>query len=216
MENVLENYRRIADSLDFRRENIVRVEQRHTDKIIAVNEEMLTASRDIIRLSDEADALVTDIKGVVLSVRTADCVPILMHDPENRAIAAIHAGWRGTFAQIAPKTIRRMTALYGTNPANLQVAIGPAIGRCCYEVSHEIFEDFLAKHGNKIKDFFTFPSNGKPKCDLKAMNAAFIAETGVLNISTSPLCTRCNPRLFFSHRRSNEKRGTMSAFIGLR
>jgi hypothetical protein len=214
--NTVENCRIIASSQGFRPEDIISVRQRHTDRIITVDDS-IAGKYPRYTFHEEADALITDMTGVLLSVRTADCVPVLLYDGKSKAIGAVHSGWRGTFARIGAKTVRRMTEQYGTNPANLQAAIGPAIGVCCYEVGDEVCEQFRAEHGDSIGKYFPAEPGKKPYCDLKAMNKAFLMEVGIPgdNIQVSDLCTMCNPGLFYSHRRSGTKRGTMAAFIGM-
>lgn len=214
--NVAENYKIIASSQGFSAGDVMSVLQKHTDKTIVVDKS-LAESRPHGQLG-EADALVTNIKGVMLSVRTADCVPILLYDSVNGAIGAVHAGWRGTFAQIGAKAVKQMSELYGTNPSDVKAAIGAAIGACCYEVSMEFYEQFSCKYGKEIDEFFHHKPNAKPHCNLNAMNKSFLVKAGVpaQNIGVSDLCTNCNPHLFYSHRRSGENRGTMAAFIGMR
>ena len=216
-EDAAENYRIIASSQGFGVEDVIGVQQYHTDTIITVDEKTVLENRTFYCLDEKADALVTNVKGVLLSVRTADCVPILLYDGRNGAVGAVHAGWRGTFEQIATKTIKRMTERYGTNAADIQAAIGPAIGACCYEVGMDFYEQFHKQYGEDINDFFTVTLRNA-YCDLKAMNIAFLMEAGVpeSNIDVSELCTMCNPELFFSHRRSDTKRGAMAAFIGMK
>ena len=216
-DNVAENYRIIASSQGFRAEDVICVRQEHTDRIIAVDR-ALAEDRPPFILDETADALVTNINGVLLSVRTADCVPILLYDGAVRAIGAAHSGWRGTFMQIAAKTTRRMADLYGANPADVRASIGPAIGVCCYEVDFGFYEQFRKEYGASIEAFFQIRPGKKPFCDLSAMNKSFLIEAGVpeKNICVSELCTMCNPKLFYSHRRSGFHRGTMAAFIGMR
>jgi len=205
--NIVENYRIITSSLGFRAEDVVSLDQKHTDRIIAVDGP----------ISEEADALVTNKKGLLLSVRTADCVPILLYDRVNSAVAAIHSGWRGSYKQIGIKTVNRMTELFGTAPSDIQAAIGPAIGVCCYEVDTDFHERFINEHGKRVEVFFRCEPTGKTYCNLSAMNKAFLMEAGIpeMNIDVSQLCTMCNPKLFYSHRRSGFKRGSMAAFIGM-
>ena len=228
-ENIVENYHIIASALGYKTDNIMAVQQIHTDNIIAIDKKMLEDCATIQNnqkphqpptphILGEADALITNQKGFLLSVRTADCVPILLYDKTNRVIGAVHAGWRGTFMQIASKTIKRMGELYGSNPSDIQVTIGPTIGLCCYEVDEKFHEKFCHEYGEKINNHFRLQPNEKPYCDLKAMNKAFLCEAGIpeINIEISDLCTMCHPELFYSHRLSGEKRGTMAAFIGLK
>ena len=214
--NVAENFRIVAASQGFNPEDVMCVRQKHTDKIITVDK-ALAESRPNYKL-EEADALVTNIKGVLLTVRVADCVPILLYDGVNGAIGAVHAGWRGTFMQIGPKAVRQMCKLYGTNHVDVQAAIGAAIGVCCYEVGMDFYEQFRGEYGEAIDEFFRHKHGGKPYCNLAAMNKSFLAAAGIpeKNITVSGLCTNCNPGLFYSHRRSGGKRGTMAGFIGMR
>ena len=214
--NVAENHRIIAASQGFNADDIMSLSQIHSDKIIAVDKAIVD-SRPYNSLG-EADALVTNIKGILLSVRVADCVPILLYDHANEAIGAVHAGWRSTFMQIGAKTIARMRELYGTNPANIKAAIGPSIKGCCFEVGTDFYEQFCAEYGKIIDKFFHAKPGEKPYCHLDAMNKSFLVEAGVPapNIDTSDLCTQCNPQLFYSHRRSGEKRGAMAGFIGMK
>jgi len=214
--NIAENYRIIATSQGFSSDDIMSLWQRHTDKIVVVDK-TIADSRPHDKLG-EADALITNIKGVLLAVCIADCVPILLYDNANGAVGAIHAGWRGTFAQIGAKTVKLMHKQYGTNPADIQAAIGAAIGVCCFEVGVDLHAQFRMEYGESIDEFFNFNHGAKPHCDLTAMNKSFLIKAGVpaQNIDMSELCTMCNPKLFYSHRRSGEKRGTMAAFIGMK
>ena len=217
-EHTAENYKIVASSQGFSVADVIGLQQRHTDIVIAIDEEKLLEDTVFYRINEEADALVTNVKGVLLSISIADCVPILLYDDKHKAIGAAHAGWRGTFSQIGAKTVRKMVELYGADPADIQVAIGPAVGLCCYEVGYDFYYQFIEAYGEKIDAFFSAQLGKVPHCDLKAMNKSFLMEAGVpsSNIEVSELCTRCNPELFYSHRRSGNKRGSMAAFIGMR
>ena len=209
-DNIKENYRIAASSLGFSADDVVSVRQKHTDIVLTADEAAGGAF--------EADALITDAKGILLSVRTADCVPVLMYDRVKGAVAAVHSGWRGTFTRIGVKTLERMISLYGTDPSDVSAAIGPAIGGCCYEIDTDFHERFREEYGGFIDDFFQTVNGGKQHCFLSSMNRAFLERAGIPceNITVSELCTMCNPGLFYSHRRSGFKRGTMAAFIGMR
>jgi len=217
IENVMKNYEIIASSQGFSAKDVVALWQNHTDRVIVITQE-LADKRPLYRLDVEADALITNVKGMLLSVRTADCVPILIYDEKTKSIGAAHSGWKGTFNQIGAKTITRMTEMYGTNPADLRIAIGPAAGICCYEVSTEFYEDFYKKYDSDIDKFFISEKGGKPHCNLKSMNKEFLIKAGVKesNIEVSDYCTICNPDLFYSYRRSGTKRGIMASLIGLK
>jgi polyphenol oxidase len=151
----------------------------------------------------EGDALISDRAGLALTIRTADCLPILMADPKNRAVAAVHAGWRGVVSKIAPTTVDAMTQAFGTQPSDLIVAIGPGIGACCFEVGPEVAVEFGL--------------SGRTKVDLAATVLGQLGRNGVRpgQISTSGLCTYCNAQLFESYRRDRENAGRMVAMIGV-
>lgn len=152
----------------------------------------------------EADALLENTEGAVVAVKTADCVPILLVDDEHRAVAAVHAGWRGTAAGIAGRAVRQMQERFGSDPARLHAAIGPAIGKCCYEVGPEVATQF--------------GESGRAFLDLAAHNRRQLIEAGVTaaRIYTSNLCTQCRREEFHSFRRDREAAGRLHSFAGIR
>ncbi len=152
----------------------------------------------------EGDALITNQPGLAISIRTADCYPILLADAQNRAVAAIHAGWRGTAARIVRKALERMSAEFGTDPKNVLACIGPGIGACCYEVGDEVSRQFAL--------------SGKTHLDLASENRKQLEAAGVPapNIEALGVCTYCDPERFFSYRREKEQAGRMTSFIMLR
>jgi polyphenol oxidase len=158
---------------------------------------------DSAGLIGEGDALITRHPGVAVSVRTADCYPILLADAHNHAVAAIHAGWRGTGTHIVDEVLKKMKAEFGTSPADIYAAIGPGIGVCCYEVGEDV-----ARH---------FGYCGKTHLDLASENRKQLEVAGVppLNIEALGVCTFCNAERFFSYRREKEKAGRMTSFIRL-
>ena len=150
----------------------------------------------------EGDALMTQLPGLSVSVRTADCFPILLADPETHAVAAIHAGWRGTAAGIARSTLARMQGEFGTIPKNVRAAIGPGIGACCYEVGVDVARQFgIGLIGSHL--------------DLAAENRSQLIAAGLdpANIDVVGGCTSCNPAQFFSWRRDRDPNGRMISFI---
>jgi YfiH family protein len=150
----------------------------------------------------EGDALVTHNQGVLAGVRTADCVPILIADERNQAVAAIHAGWRGTAVRIVENAVDELRRRYGSRAEDLHAAIGPAIGGCCYEVGPEVARQFGIN------------TEAPVKIDLAAINERQLAEAGVLDIWQSGQCTFCAPERWFSFRREKEAAGRMLSFIG--
>jgi YfiH family protein len=149
----------------------------------------------------EGDALITHTQGVAVSVRTADCFPILLADPETRTVAAIHAGWRGTAAGVVRTSLDRMRSEFGTDPKNVLAAIGPGIGVCCYEVGIEVARQFGMKNAGNL--------------DLAAENKNQLIAAGLQpdRIERVGGCTFCHPRQFFSWRRDHDLAGRMISFV---
>jgi YfiH family protein len=164
----------------------------------------------------EWDALVTDQPGVLLTVRTADCVPVLIHDPIRSVVAAVHAGWRGAVAGILPKTIVVMRQRFGSQPESLRVSLGPSVGACCYEVDEPVLSrlrDAYADWRSLVKD--TGP--GRAMLNLRGLVLGQARSAGVRDDRIHPvsLCTVCHPALFYSYRREGAVRGTMVSGIML-
>jgi len=151
----------------------------------------------------EADALITSLAGFVLSVRTADCVPILIADPANHAVAAVHAGWRGTVSGILSKALEAMANRFGTAPQEALVAIGPAIGPCCYEVGPEVAVQFGHPAENTHVDLIE-----------ANRQQALSSGVSVRHITVLGRCTLCEATLFHSYRRDREQSGRLVAAIG--
>ncbi|HEV1284712.1 MAG TPA: peptidoglycan editing factor PgeF [Bryobacteraceae bacterium] len=149
----------------------------------------------------EGDALVTNRPGLAVSVRTADCYPIFLADARNRAVAAIHAGWRGTAAHIVQITLEKMKTEFGTSPADVHAAIGPGIGVCCYEIGEEVARQF----GFECRTHLDLAFENR-----KQLEAAGVAPQ---NIEALGVCTFCDAERFFSYRREKEKAGRMTSFV---
>lgn len=217
-ENVRENFRRVAEYLQTEENRFVFTDQTHTSAIRVVTEQ--DAGKGLTRPRDytDVDGLVTNVPGLVLSVFTADCVPVFLLDPRNRAIGLVHSGWRGTAGKIAGKAVERMGREYGTMPEDLICAVGPSICRDCYEISSDVAEVFQKAFPGKDEDFLIEKKNGKFQLDLWSCIRLILEEAGVPaeNISITDICTCCNPDLLFSHRASHGRRGNLGAFLALR
>ena len=161
----------------------------------------------------EADRVLTQHQNVALTIVTADCVPLLFYDPSRHLIGAAHAGWRGTALSIAKKMVDSMVRLFHSEPGDIRVALGPAIGECCYEVDAKVYGAFQDKSGFK-------KSNRERRwmMSLQTANQRQLAEAGVSrkNIWISPQCTACHPGLFFSYRKEGEKAGRQWSYIALK
>ncbi|MDE3118487.1 MAG: peptidoglycan editing factor PgeF [Nitrospirota bacterium] len=162
------------------------------------------------------DALVTNQREVLLTVKTADCVPVLVHDPRQGAVAAIHAGWRGTVAGILPRTLAVMQERFGSAPRSLRIGIGPSAGPCCYEVD----EPVLTKLRERCPDWSLVVRETGPGAwllDLRHLLRRQAQAMGMddISIKTVNACTICHPTLFHSYRREGTARGTMVSGIML-
>jgi hypothetical protein len=162
--------------------------------------------------AQEGDAAITALPGALLAVQTADCVPILVAHVEARCVAAIHAGWRGTAARIAEKTVERLIRKYGVHAEDLCAVIGPHIGVCCYEVGPDVT--------NAMADPSVFESRSSwPKVHLNLLeaNRKQLLDSGLKmnRIIPSSLCTRCRSDLFFSYRREGDNAGRLLSVIGI-
>ena len=210
--SIIRNRQTLAQHLDTNAKlHFIVANQTHSDNIWPITEETTKGWKSIEDAIENCDALITDLPNVVLSILTADCVPILLYDTQNHAIAAIHAGWKGTQAQITKKTVKKMQELFDTNPENIVAGIAPSIGRCCYEVGEDV-----AKH------FFDTPKsytqrNHKYMLDLPYLNKVQLLQAGLIesNIELSNVCTACNIKQFFSYRKEDGCSGRFMSMIGI-
>jgi YfiH family protein len=162
----------------------------------------------------EADAVVSRTRGLAACVAVADCVPVLIADPASGAVAAVHAGWRGTVARATAAAVEALAASGGSRPGELVAAIGPSIGPCCYEVSDDLAARFEESFGAGVVD----RSRGAPRLDLWEANARALGDAGLApeRIDRLGRCTACEGRLFFSHRRDAGATGRQVAWIAPR
>ncbi len=186
----------------------------------------------------KGDASFTNSRGILLGAQTADCVPILLVDAEKRAVAAVHAGWRGTLARIAEKTVGEMRMHFGSNPADIFAALGPAIDGRCYEVGTELVTEFTSQFAdageyfdelrtgeepNPLQWLNMMPPGHQPppknvRLDLRKANRSQLLAAGLnkASIFVSNLCTACHTDLFFSYRKEGARSGRLFAAIGIR
>lgn len=201
-EHVAENRRLFCESLGFDAAQLAGGFQTHGDAVRIV---------EAPGQHDGYDALVTNRRGILLSVTVADCVPILVYDPVRGAIGAAHAGWKGTVAGIAAKTLRTMQQQYGTLPQDCWVYIGTCIAQADFEVDADVADHFAAPYKHWDAD------RNKYFVDLKQANAAPLLTMGVpaAQLSVSPYSTAADVGTFFSHRAERGQTGRMLAVIGL-
>lgn len=221
-EIVAENRRRFLDALGLDPDSLVSLSQIHSDRVIYAPRSFVGVSADIERGSDtadmkEGDGLYTDVSGVALGVKTADCVPILLYAPDVPAVAAVHAGWRGTVAGIAAVGCEKLVSL-GAKAENIVAAIGPAICYDCYTVGTDLFDTAAECLGTKLaREFIHEGVDSHLHADLTGLNRRLMCEFGLRyeNIDVCTMCTCHMPGLFFSHRFSHGRRGTMMSVISL-
>jgi YfiH family protein len=163
----------------------------------------------------QADGVVTNRKNIPLITTFADCIPILIADPVSKAVGVVHAGWRGTFARIASKAVEKMQKDFGSKPENILAAIGPGIGRCCFEVDQFVNDSFISEFFYWKDLTLQISNNNKWKIDLHKLNERILIQSGLpnKNIVTANLCTSCRKDLFFSYRRDGQKSGRLAAII---
>ena len=210
-EHVVENFRRIGAILGFTPDDVVNARQTHSDIVVRVDEKN-RGNLAVAGASPECDALVTSEPGIALYVSTADCTPILLHDPVTGAIGAAHAGWRGTASAIAAKTVEAMVFHFGTDPKNIQASIGPNAGVCHFETDADVPDAMLAAFGEEVRPFI-YPKESKYYVNLKEINALILRRAGVQNITVSDACTMCQPDRFWSHRITKGQRGAQGGII---
>lgn len=217
---VQENRRRFFGAFGIDPDRVVRARQMHGDGILQVDEALDGRPgfpRCLVEEETGYDALITRLAGRALVVSTADCLPILIHDQVRGAVAAVHAGWRGTAQRVAGKALLAMRTAYGTDPADCRAAIGPGIRGCCFEVDGPVMEAMA----RALPDWEAHATPNRPgHCllDLGKINRAILEQAGVPTdqVEDTELCTACRSDLFFSHRAEKGRTGRMMNFILLK
>jgi len=193
-------------------EKLLRLRQVHGNSVVCVSRGM-----DAHWEPPEADAAITSDGSVALVVQVADCAPILLADPDGHAVAAVHAGWRSTMRRIAIRTVERMHAEFGTDPATLVAAIGPSLGECCGEMGEEVVEAFRSA-GHEERDltrWFSRASGSRPHFKLWDANRDQLLAAGLRPeaIHVAGLCSRTYKDAFHSYRAAGSAAGRMAAVI---
>ena len=215
-ELVKENYRRFLSSCGIEEEAFVCGEQVHGNNVMIVGREHARPPYGYVELF-KADGYVTKEPDVPLVIFIADCIPLLMADEQAGVVAAVHCGWRSTVADIEGNAVSKMLSL-GADPKNIRAAIGPAIGRCCFEVGGEVIEASEALLGAKVPKLYDRKDNGKYMLDLKGVLRMRLENIGLKadNIEVTEDCTMCMPHKYWSHRYTAGVRGSQAAVIMIR
>ncbi len=209
-ENVTRNFELLGDVLGFGISDLVLTRQTHSDIVRKVTRDDCNGC--FHRNYPESDALVTNDAGVTLTVFTADCTPILFHDPVTGAVGAAHAGWRGTASAIAVKVVQTMVREFGCKAEDIRVAIGPNVGFCHFETDADVPDAMIAAFGDEVKQFIR-KTEVKYYVNLKEINALILRRAGVRHIEISEDCTMCRPDRYWSHRITGGNRGSQGAII---
>ncbi len=223
-EHVAENRKRIAQAIGVREEDFTYTNQTHTTNVAVAREE------DRGKQFLETDGIVTDVPGICLVTFFADCVPLYFVDPVKKAVGLSHSGWRGTAGKIGRVTVEKMKEEFGSNPEDILAAVGPSICQDCYEVSGDVIERFQEVFDRSLWRKLFYPAEPltehdicgikerKYQLNLWEANRQIFLEAGIKeeHIAVTNLCTCCNPELLFSHRAAGNRRGNLSAFLGLK
>jgi YfiH family protein len=204
----------LARAFGTRLEQLVTVSQVHSTDLLVID----SPNPDFAHfLKLESDGIITNQPGVMIGVCVADCAPLLLLDPVSRVAAALHAGWKGTAGAIAIKGVEALASLFGSRPRDILAAVGPAIGKCCYEVDAPVIDAFK-KQGSGYEAFVEAKGEGKWQLDLAGANARQLLEAGIPeeNIEGSELCVSCEHDTFFSYRRDGGDTGRQMGFIMLK
>ena len=215
-ENVRENYRRFFGCTGAVPERAVLSLQVHRDDVRLCT--AADAGKGLVRERDyEADALITAERDLPLVVFSADCGILLLHDPEAGCVGAVHAGWRGCAAGIVEKAVREMVRLLGARPERILAAVGPCIGKCCFETDSDVPEAMQASALGAEAEPYWERRGAKYHVDLAGLNRQWLLHAGVApeHIDVCGLCTACRPDLFWSHRKMGNARGAQVAMICL-
>jgi YfiH family protein len=218
--NVLGNRRRLSEALDIPLEGITTAKQVHGHHVRIVDKPMAgKGAGDYHGAIPSTDAMVTDIPGICTMVLVADCVPILLYDPNQKVIGAVHAGWKGTLGRIVQRAVGVFREHFNSFPEDLVAGIGPSIGPCCFQVGPEVvlqIEDMLDKQANLVRNR---SADGTGYFDLWKANYRQLVKSGLKeqNVELAGVCTYCDStRLYFSHRHEKGKAGRFGAGIVIR
>ena len=211
------NRKELSEILNLPLENFVYQYQTHTKNVIIINQSHKgRGTTDINDALQDNDAMITSEKQICIVAMAADCVPVLLFDSENKIVAAIHSGWKGTIQEITKTTVQKMIDEFNSKPENIFAGIGPSIGKCCYEIGNEVAEKIKSKLEYSDKVLFFNNKTQKFHFDLWLANKLQLEKIGIntKNIEIAEICTKCNQDFYYSAR--NNDLGRFSAGIFLK
>lgn len=215
-ECVTENYKLFCKALNFDINKLVRGNQVHGTNIVKITEKILNKKNFNELVFDSCDGFVTNVPGAVLTTFHADCPAVFMIDTKNKAIGLAHAGWRGTVAKISQKLLSTLIDEYGSSENDIVCAVGPGIGKCCFEFSKTALREFDKLN---IDNFYINSDKNAEKIyiDILEVNKKLLLKSGIKeeNIFVSDVCSNCNKDLLFSHRATKGHRGNNAAFMSI-
>ncbi len=211
--NVAKNMELLSRASGTPMEKLVLVNQVHGNSVLILDD--FPGGAASYKLVD-ADAIITGLTGFPIGVLTADCLPVLLYDPVNNIIGAVHAGWKGTLRGVSVKAVESMRSRFGSRPRDILAAFGPYIGPCCYSVKENVFLEFKDAFGEELNYFYR--EGGELMLDIGDANIEQLHSAGLSeeNISISSWCTSCNNDLFFSYRKEGGMTGRQLSFVMLR
>jgi polyphenol oxidase len=216
--DVLSNRHKIAGVLSIDVAQFTFASQTHSSNVVVVGMQQrglgsITPANAIAN----TDALITNCRGICICVQTADCVPLLMYDPDKQVVAAVHAGWRGTLRKVTMQTLNRMADEFDCNPEAMIVGIGPSNGPCCYDVGEDVKQEAIAALGSVEGIILSSATKGKYIFDQWQANKMQLLESGVReeNIEITPYCSQTHQQMFFSSRAGKGVTGRTTSGIML-
>ncbi|MDR1627313.1 MAG: peptidoglycan editing factor PgeF [Oscillospiraceae bacterium] len=216
-ENIIENYKLFCKATNIDFNSLTFTSQTHSNNVRLITLKDVGVGIHKPQDMDNVDALITNEKGITLVTFHADCIPIFVVDPVNRAIGLAHSGWRGTSSKITENLLKIMKIKYSSLPENLICCIGPGIGKSCFETDLQVIEELKKSNISYQNKYIQEKPNNRFLVDLPGLNKQILLDSGVngSNISVSDLCTKCSNDLLFSYRQTGDKRGTMAAMLRL-
>lgn len=209
-ERVAENRKRLFNVLNKDQTSVYDVWQVHSANVVCTDRPRRDGEDHI-----QADGILTSSREVTLFMRFADCVPIMLYDPEKKVIGIVHAGWQGTVKKVAAEAVKKMVSFYGSNPKDILTGIGPSICADCYEVKSDVITEVQTKLGDIASEVIIQKSGGRTHFDMWLANKLMLQNSGVEKIEVSGVCTACNHAEWFSHRADHGKTGRFGAAIRL-
>lgn len=207
---VIQNRSMLFQAFNLEGNGVFDVWQVHGETVICTDEPRNPAS-----LHQKADAIITNRRNIVLLMLFADCVPVILYDPVQKAVGIAHAGWKGTVLQVAAKAVKKMENCYGSQPSDIKAAIGPSIGPDHYSVGVDVIQSIRSAFG-PVADDFIQDSDCETKLDLWKCNRYILEHVGVRHIEVAGICTACHTDDWFSHRAEHGQTGRFGVLVGLK